>query len=160
MTTVTFGKHSGKSVELIVLKFPDYVRWMNRRKNKAGRLQKAMSVALKLIKQFDNKPFVERCCGPGCKNLATRCSLYRDSVIEPYWWCDECDHYAFGARPGHLAVVSTYVQAIKHVGSYCPDKPAPYRTLIRELAKAKGLPPRLGEKQALEFFKSDDEWGR
>ena len=160
MTMMGFGKHRGKSVELVVLKFPDYAAWMSRKKNKSGGLQEAMSLIRKLVKRFDSKPFVVKCSGQDCENLATRCSVYKDNVVDPAWWCDECNHYSYGARPGHLAVVSTYVQALNHIGEYCGGKATLHQKLIRELARAKGLPKRVGEKQAREFLKADDEWGR
>ena len=159
MTLMRFGKHEDKSVELVVLKFPDYVEWMRTRKEKPGRLRGALADAKELIERFDNKPFVVKCNGYKCRNVATRCSLYKDYVVDPHWWCDECDPYSLGAQPGRLALLSKYFQAIRHVEMHCGGVRSTCRKLIIELARAKGLPKRAMEKQAQEFLKSDNEWG-
>ena len=156
---IEFGKYRGMSVELLMLRDPGYANWICSQPGNVGKLAEARAQARKLARHFDRKPFVVECCGGNCKNIATRFSVFKDASLDPVWWCSECTPYSLGASPGRLAVLSRFVPAIDHVVLYCGGKGASFKKLIREFARAKGLPLRVGEKQALEFFKPDDEWG-
>ncbi len=48
--------------------------------------------------------------------------------------------------------VITYTEALGHIQNYCGGRKGDLNFLIRILAEAKGLPKRVGEKQAQEFF--------
>ena len=53
---VTLGKHAGKSVELLMLKEPGYIRWLLQQ-SPNGQLLEIKQHALALTKKFDAKPY-------------------------------------------------------------------------------------------------------
>jgi hypothetical protein len=139
-------------VELVVLKHPKYVRWMISKQDATGSLARARTHAQSKITKFDAKPFTTTCEGRHCKNQATRCTVYSDNVTDPHWWCEECDPYQTGANAGKLQSLRTYAAACHHVELYCSSRLSDYKAIITAMAKAKGLPARVGEKEAGEFF--------
>ena len=149
---LTFGKHSGKSVEMLLLKEPQYLGWMLTQKDARGVLKQAQDHARKKIAEFNGKPFTKKCGGHLCSEVATRCTVYLNNVTDPRWWCEDCNPYQAGANAGKLQSLKTYSDAYQHVGIYCSGRVSDYRAIILAMAKAKGLPARVGEKQALEFF--------
>lgn len=149
---ITFGKHSGKSLELLLLKEPDYVCWILEQAGAYGQMKAAQAQAEKLIRKFNAKSVVKSCSGRNCENLATRCTVYSKNVQSPYWWCDDCDPYQAGANRGKIQPISSYQDAVQHVGLYCSARKADLKDLIKSLARAKGLPSRVGEVQAQAFF--------
>jgi hypothetical protein len=95
-------------------------------------------------------PFLRKCTG--CKErLGTRASLRDDSPI-PFWWCNECEPDLIETLKGRIHIVTTYTQAFDHIRNYCGGRKGDLSYLIHFLAEAKGLPKRVGEKQAQEFF--------
>jgi hypothetical protein len=86
------------------------------------------------------------------RDSATRCSLSRGAVRPLLCWCDDCDPYELGASAGKLRIVTSYGDALQYVHTYCRGEKPALRTLIRQLAEAKGLPERVGEQQAQDFF--------
>lgn len=159
MTLLGFGKYESKSLELVLLKHPDYVAWMFEQKDPGGRLGQIRQEAREILRVFDGKPFVEKCFGRGCEKLAARCSLFKDKLREPYWWCDECDPYQTGAPPGRLAIASTYRQVLDHAAKYHYGGRAGYKKLIIGLARGRGFVEKVKDKHAKEFLKRDDLWG-
>lgn len=150
---VGFCKHSDKSVAILVLKEPEYVAWVLNQPNPSGPLARVQAEVKRLIDIFDSKPIQKRCYGNSCSNVATQCSVYRDNVISPFWWCGACDPHQRGAVEGNLTLISTYRDALRHCVLYRVRK-VDLEKLITSLAQAKGLPQRVGEKQAEEFFKA------
>src|SRR5262245_57514274 len=108
-----------------------------------GPLARAREEAARLVRLFDRKPIVEPCGARRCENVATRCSLYSGSVA-PRWWCSECDPAQDCFSPGKLTLVRTYTEAANYVDLHCGGRKDALRSLVRELARAKGLPPRAG----------------
>jgi hypothetical protein len=151
MRGISFGKHYGKSAELVVLKEPDYVDWMLGLDGATGRLPETRREVRGLVNEFDRKPILWPCQAPGCGNRATRCSLYQGG-LQPRWWCEHCDPYQLGASPGKLAIVKTYLNVVTYVSHYCRGRRVDLKVLIRVLAQAKGLPARVGEPEARNFF--------
>ena len=86
---ITFGKHKGKSLELVVIKWPDYVRWMIKQENPAGPLSRLRDGVTDLVETFDAKPLQRDC--HGCHRIATRCSVPGDNPTSVLFWCDDCD---------------------------------------------------------------------
>jgi uncharacterized protein (DUF3820 family) len=148
---VTFGKHSGKSAEMLVLKHPDYVLWVLRVEFPTAHLLQVRQELMRLIKIFNLKPIVVPCRGEGCEETATRGSVCRGAVW-PSFWCDGCDPYQLGASSGKLRIVRFFGDAIDHVNTCCGARKEALRILIKELARARGLPTRVGEQQAEQFF--------
>jgi len=149
---VPIGKHKGKSAELLVLKEPDYVRWLLQQKA-SNHLQALQEEAKRLIKKFDQKPFQVECEGNACSAQATRLSMYGNK-LSPYWWCDDCDPYQRGAISGMLQIFRDYSIAWSHVESFRAGSQSDHKNLIKTMAQAKGLPSIFGEAQAVAFFRS------
>lgn len=149
---VRFGKHSGKTVEEIVLRDPDYVAWLLRQETPRGQMEAVCAEARRLIWIFDGKPFAARCSS--CEATATRCSIYRGPNHGLRCWCDECDPYSAGAGPGKLEVIRTYADAVRHVTSQCSSGKTDSRRIIRELAQVKDLPARARLNKIRAFFVS------
>lgn len=148
---VGFGKHKDKSVATIVLKEPGYVAWVLSESRPSGPLARVKAEAQRLIAFFDSKPYQRRCHGHGCTKSATYCTVYRNNVYGPMWWCDDCNPYQMGATDGKLSGIRTYNDAINHCNVFCTRRDA-LKDLVKIMAHAKGLPKRVGEKQAAEFF--------
>jgi len=143
---LTFGKHKGKSVETIVLKNPDYAMWLLSKTDAGEPLSHIRKEIARLIRVFDSKSFVCKCYG--CYETATRFSLAHPSP-SAYWWCDKCSPRSRGCD-GLLSVGHTYKEAMQFAAlALRKDHTI---GLIRDIAEAKGLPKRVGEKQAAEFF--------
>ncbi len=145
---VTFGKHSGKSVEELVLKDPSYISWVLKQ-SASGAMLAVKNHAKTLIEKFDAKPFQLKC--HSCKANATWATVYMDNVA-PYWWCDSCDPYQLGANSGKLQSIRTYGDAARHVEHYCTAQKSCHTELVKHLARAKGLPTRVTAQALASFF--------
>jgi len=149
---VTFGKHAGKSVELLMLKEASYIKWVLEQQSPTGAMTKVKAHILRLIENFDAKPFVgKQCWSKSCGKEVTRLTVYLDN-IDPYWWCDTCDPYQTGAISGKLQLPVDYISALQHVELYCRNRKSDYTAIIKMIAQAKGLPGRVGEAQVQKFF--------
>jgi hypothetical protein len=146
---IVFGKHAGTTFEDLVLKEPAYVVWMLNHPEHTG--ERACAEAKRLLDIFDKKPFITPCSGSGCNNQATRCSLYEES-IQPRWWCNKCDPYSMGAKPGSLFIRQYYIEAWAYVHYMCNRRKRYFRELLRDMARAKGLPWRAGKQEVQAFF--------
>lgn len=151
---VSFGKHKGMAVETLVLKEADYIRWVLLHPDPSGELASLRTEVSRLIAIFDQKPFVGKCSGAGCARAPVRVSAYAGSADSIYQWCGSCDPYSEGAADGKLTFIQTYAQALRHVTSTDRGVQSSYRTIVKNLAIAKGLPKRSGEVQVREFFGS------
>jgi len=149
---ISFGKHQGTTVALAVLKDPDYILWLLGQQGATGPLASVRIEAGHLISVFDAKPIKDACRGHNCQNQAVRFSAYHGGLVDLYPWCDTCDEHQAGAMRSRLSIVKTYMQALNHVDSYFGSRRADYQRIIRNIASAKGLPDRCGEKQAQAFF--------
>jgi len=150
---ITFGKkHNGKSVELVMLRDPSYIKWMLSLSNPSGSIKKAIGHVKTLQMKFDAKPYLGKTCwNKLCKNPVTKLTVYHDN-LDPYWWCDTCDPYDAGANPGKLQSPDDYDLALLHVDHFCSNRKSDYLDLIKTIAEAKGLPKRVGENAAQQFF--------
>jgi hypothetical protein len=144
-------KHPHRSMELIVVRWADYIGWMIGRKNPKGQLAVACVEAKRLIAEFDRKPILRPCMNRDCALPATLFSLYIGN-ISPCWWCAYCNPYSLGARRGKLVIVMTYEDALDFVTLWCGGTRLEYKAVIRAMAEAKGLPRRVGEREAQAFF--------
>lgn len=77
---ITFGKHNQSSVASVVLKNPDYVRWVLRQENPERALSKVKNEMENLIAAFDSKPIMRKCSGLNCQEKATLFSTYSGSA--------------------------------------------------------------------------------
>ena len=67
------------------------------------------------------------------------------------WCCENCDPYQMGARDRKLSMIKTYYDALLHHIQFHTPKSF-LKDLVRTMAMEKGLPKRVGEKEAEEFF--------
>jgi hypothetical protein len=151
--SVPFGRQRSHSAAKLLLDDPAYVVSVLREPEPQGRLARLRDEVCRLIDRFDARPICVPCRAPGCGRRATRCSVYRDSV-RPVWWCDECDPYQEGATPGALRLLSRYLEAVAHVEWSGNGRRSDLRFLVRELARARGLPGRVGAAEAEAFFRA------
>jgi hypothetical protein len=142
------GAHAGKTTEELLLKQPDWAQWMVG-KYPDSPITKSFRA---LAKKFDARQFLEKCVR--CGKAATRATAYRKTGTGLMFWCDGCDPYGSGAERGTLTVIKTFGDALRHVDMTCNGVRSEKRTIIKELARGKGLPKRVGETQAAEFFNS------
>jgi hypothetical protein len=149
---VTFGKHVGKSVELLMLKEPAYIKWVLDQQSPTGAMAKVKLHIQQLIQVFDKKSFAgKQCWAETCVKPATRFSVYLGN-LDPCWWCNTCDEYQRGANPGKLQTPINYQSALQHVKNYCKGRKSDYTGIIKMISQAKGLPSRVSETKAQEFF--------
>jgi hypothetical protein len=152
MMNVTFGKHMGKSVELLMLKEPSYIKWILEQESPRGAMASVQAYTKHLVLLFDQKPLIEQCCSKTCKQQATRLTVYLDNLL-PHWWCHTCDPYQTGANAGKLQSPMGYLQALRHVEVFCNNRKPDYSGMINAISQGKGLPRRVGETQAKKFFR-------
>lgn len=146
---INFGEHKGKDklVETVILKEPALIMWILNKKDADGPLVHIRKEVLRLIKIFDSKPFIKKCVG--CHGrLATRFSLAHPSS-PAYWWCDVCNPCSMGCD-SHLTVGRTYENALQYAKLF--PHSFDLKCFIKEFAEAKGLPRKVGAKQAVNFF--------
>jgi hypothetical protein len=148
---IRFGKHRGETAESVVLKHPDFITWVLAQKPATEGFAELVQEFCRLIERFDSLPILTRCHEAGCARPATRYTLYC-GAITPYWWCATCDPIASGARPRKLIRLRTYSEACHYVAADCNGRRADLAQLIREIARAKGLPDRVREAEAVSFF--------
>lgn len=150
---ITFGKHSGRSVELLMIKYPTYIKWILENQELSGSMVSIKNHILKLIQIFDSKPFTgKNCRGKSCKKQAIKFTVYLESIDDPHWWCSICDPYQTGALEGKLQSPIRYQEALQHVETYCHNRESDYRDIIKIIAQAKGFANSVGESQAQKFF--------
>jgi len=147
------GKYGGKSVEQIMFTDPSYIDWILNKQSLTGPLERAKLHIGSLIKKFDAKPFIKVKCRSGtCNNSVTEFTVYFNNIA-PVWWCSTCDPYQLGATPGKLQTLTDYKSALRHVKIYCGGRKPDFKKIIKTIAQAKGIPARVTEVQAQEFFK-------
>ncbi|MDY0062043.1 MAG: hypothetical protein RBU45_19690 [Myxococcota bacterium] len=153
---ITFGKHTGKTVEWALLRAPEYVAWALSQSSPGGSLGAFVWEARRLISIFDQKPITRTCSGrkndAPCGAMATRPTVYLNN-LSCQWWCGDCDPYQQGASPGKIQSPRTYEDALRHVKLFCTAEVDGYQWLIKELAEARGFPERATPKALEAFFK-------
>jgi hypothetical protein len=148
---VGFGKHLDRSVAWLVLKDPDYVRWALGEADPGHRMLQLQREVRNLIGIFNAKPFVRRCQGTECGNVAAGATAYRNSV-DLMFWCTACDPYQKGASAGKLQRIMYYQDVLFLGRTHCGGRKDVCERLVRQMAQAKGLPERVGEAEAEAFF--------
>ena len=136
------GRHEGETVEYVLLKYSDWAYWMMKKYPKCI----LSDVFRQLVGRFNRKPFTVRC--RSCDRIATRATAYQGTGSVLRFWCD--DHEP--AEQNRLTTIETFPDAMCHVDLTCTAPMKEKRNIIRALARGKGLPERLNELQALQFF--------
>jgi hypothetical protein len=143
------GRHALRTTQLVVLKRPDRVQWLLRNYPD----NKLVPDFELLIEIFDLKPLLETCYR--CERQAVCASVACGTGRGLHFWCDHCNPYGTGARSGSLGVVHTFEDALRHADRTCEARRRAKRDLVKGLARAKGLPARVGARQAEAFFEAD-----
>lgn len=141
---VDFGMHRGCTVEELLVRYLEYVRWLTTQRDLSYLGCAAAEEACRLEAIFDQTPFRRRRCrGTDCSNTPTHCSVdYRAGVI-PYYWCDKCSPFLWPFGADDLYEIRTYRDALRHlIESGIVQEDAAYE-LLGTLADAKAL-PRMG----------------
>jgi hypothetical protein len=133
--TLTFGKHRGKTVEEVMIEEPGYIAWALNVVGATGKLQAARGEMIRLVRLFDEAPLLVSCRREGCQNRATRFSVYLGSP-QPWSFCDQCEP---PGPHGKVAFIDTYLGAAYYAQACCNDRKADAKTLVRAMARAKGL---------------------
>jgi hypothetical protein len=152
---ITFGEYRGRSVEWLVLKRPDYVKWILDQPTPTWPLAGVKSEVLRLISIFDAKAILKPCIG--CSRTAIRFTGYKGNSYMLYEWCDTCDPYQDGAAPWKLTFIKTYTDALKFIKQHCDGRGSEYRLAINTIAVAKGFPDRSSPARIRKFFGEDVE---
>jgi hypothetical protein len=148
---IGFGKYRGQPAESVLLAHPDYVMWALAQDAETGPLAHLSREFGRLIDHFNSLPFIVSCVGEGCDRTAMCCTLHQRAVV-PYFWCSSCNPLAERNPPAKLVRVGTYHEACYYVCAHCNNRKTDMVRLIRQLAQAKGLPDRVGEREAIAFF--------
>ncbi len=149
---IPIGKHSGKSVEWLVLNRPDYVKWVLKEPTRPGSgLASVKAESLRLISLVDEKPIIKPC--HNCSNTATRFTGYQENSYTFYAWCETCDPYRLsGAVEWKLTVIRTYKDVLNFIERRCDGRRGEYRLAINTIAMAKGFPERSSEAGIQKFL--------
>src|SRR5260370_32214525 len=148
---ITFGEYRGRSVEWLVLKRPDYVKWILDRPAVAGPLIPVKAEALRLVSTFDAKPILKPCS----RNCLVPASGFTAWDGNPYMlWpvCDMCDPCQKGPAPWKLNVIRTYKDTLNFVKLHCDRLRSDYRLAIETIAQAKGFPEKSSKAAIQRFF--------
>jgi hypothetical protein len=149
---VTFGKHHGKYLTTLILKEPNYVKWVLEQTAAAGPLAQVKAEVERLVSIFDDKPITQGCYGRNCNKQAVKFSAYVGSPSPLCTWYDSCNPYHRGALDGKLVELKTYRKALQHVALTCGERKGRYRAIIKSIALAKGLPKRSRQQHIHAFF--------
>ena len=145
--TIQLGRHFGKSIELLVLKEGGYMHCLLLENNSSSHMALVQREACRLIRIFDAKPFIVG-CSENCGRVARRVTTYSGSA-DLRCWCDKCDP---GDGYGKIVAVNSYADAMRHAYFTCNGRRENISRIILNLARAKGLPDRVGETEAWNFF--------
>jgi hypothetical protein len=147
---IPFGKYQGRPAERVFLRDPDFVvgvLWREAGSRRVARLQAELD---ELVERFDARPVERVCRVPGCGRPARLATVYlRNSDL--WWSCERCDPWYGGASPTKLRIIRRFRDAEVYAAEYA-DEGVELRTLIAQMARAKGLPDGAGEREAIAFF--------
>lgn len=147
----SFGKHENKSVIEVMIKDPSYIVWIMNQSNKSNFHEKVTLFAAHRIEVFNKIPFQKKCNFGGCENTIDCCVLLK---AESHWLCDTCLQ-SMRDEFGRYSAVNTYLGAVNYVTCLFDSPKARGENsmlLVRELARAKGLPKRATLFDISNFF--------
>jgi hypothetical protein len=153
---ITFGEYRGRSVEWLVLKRPDYVKWILDQPTPTWPLADVKSEVLRLISIFDAKAILKP-CGRNCLVSVSGFEAYDGNPYMLWPVCDMCDPCQNGPAPWKLSVIRTYNDALNFIKQHCDGRGSEYRLAINTIAVAKGFPERSSPARIRKFFGEDVE---
>jgi len=149
---ISFGEHKGKSVAEVILKHPDYVKWVLEKNDATGELLTTQNEMIKLIDIFNSKPFTKKCRGNNCVKTSIMCTARKEDYSGLYWWCDKCYHYENVIYTDVHHIIRSYQDALSYVANICKNRKEDYVGLIKRLAEEKGLKKRATKNDIEKFF--------
>jgi hypothetical protein len=152
---ITFGEYRGRSVEWLVLKRPDYVKWILDQPTPTWPLAGVKSEVLRLIPIFDAKPILKTCSEHYTLPLSGF-TTWKGNPHNLCAVCDLCDPSQQGPVPEELKVIRTYKDALDFIRSGDARR-CDYRLAINTIARAKGFPERSSPARIRKFFGEDVE---
>ena len=145
---VPCGKHENLTVELLLLRDPRYVLSIIRTVT-AGPLSPIRAELKRLISVFNSKPLQVKCCD--CGAPATCYSVWQGGLdLEWRCGCYRPNNNVLGEK---ILVLSYYLETVLYAKTYLSWR-SDASKLVRTVARAKGLPVRVGKKQAQAFFQT------
>lgn len=142
-----YGPHGGRTTETLLLRVPDYAWWMLEN-SPTSRVSREFA---ELVTRFDAKPMTAHC--QSCGQHATHASAYSGSV-DLHFFCDECRLYEGATPHGFSPDIRTVAAAVGHAETTSPRRRRrSVRAIVRNLARAKGLPRRVTEEAAEVFLR-------
>ena len=139
-----FGRYHNKHLEDVVIDYGDYVSWMLGCKTPFQELQALLPDVRRLVTVFDSKPILLRCQKPGCGADATCIAITQSH--RGVRACATCQ------IRGEIYRIKSYGDAWLFTKLFRDDPRLFLRTLVRELAYAKGLPKRARYSDRKQFF--------
>ena len=147
-------RHRGEPTELVVLSDPYYVKLLLDYRNPEGDMPEVRQDFLRLIFMFDRKKLIPLC--PNCNEPAELLAFYKGTHFhEP--WCGNCIPFWMRDHEMFMDIFCDYFSALEYVDDFCRGDRFFYKMIIRNIAKAKGLPNSFGTAEAAEFFRLEGE---
>jgi hypothetical protein len=136
------------TAEIAFLLRPDYAETIL-----AERADSDLKQEFERIRQnFDAKPLSARCSRQHCGKSAFKVTA-RTGSPELIFWCRECyPGLRRGTASGGLTTIETFSDAMKHVDRTASGRQQAKRSIIRDLAKAKGFTGAIRQRSARTFF--------
>lgn len=146
---IEMGKYHNHTLEWLILNDPKYFYEFLTTTGISENASRLKEEAYKLISIFDRKPFIRTCSNFGCRRSVVRFTLALHNTHVSFW-CENCLP-KLGWQQYTISTFSTFMDIVKLLYSYSKPKVV-MTTIVREIARCKGLPKRAGEKEAAEFF--------
>src|SRR4051794_39908400 len=145
---VGFGRHAELSAERLLLTQADYVAWLLNQEGLAGKAEQLRKFLLvHLIPAFDARLVVDECWGSRCSRTGVYATGYVGNASSIEWWCEHCRSF----NSSKLAIIKTYSDGLRFA-ELCGGRRADYKNAIRAIGQGKGLPRRIANIAAKEFF--------
>jgi hypothetical protein len=142
-------RHRGEPADLVVLSDPFYVKRTLDFRNPEGDMPEVRQDFLRLIALFDQKSLLPMC--RNCNEPAKLLAFYKGTLFfEP--WCGTCIPHWMISQECRFDTFCDYMSALEYVDDFCHGEKFFYRMVIRNIAKAKGLPDKIGPREAVDFF--------
>ncbi|HEX2963527.1 MAG TPA: hypothetical protein VHO43_17155 [Ignavibacteriales bacterium] len=148
------AKPKGRPLEMMVLSDPYYVKYVIRRQSDTVGELKLKKEFKRLIAQFDEMKMNAEC--PNCGRPAKFLAYYKSTFFHELW-CGECSPFWLEHFSGRMDIFNTYMSALDYVDSFCYGDRSLLKAIIRNLARLKGLSPKLNAREAKEFFRGAEE---
>lgn len=135
--------------EIVMLSDPHYVKCLLSKRSPDAEEYRLRKIYHELIARFDQKDLNAEC--GDCTRPARFLAFYKGTFFRELW-CGECTPFWFEHFQGRMDIFSSYVSALDYVYVYLYGNRFFFRSVIREIARLKGLPDRARAKDMINFF--------